>query len=143
MRKKADGAVNLSKARVMLYERRTNKKIMNLEYNGNTFYTPEGNDPSKEKVPDDPNAVYVRLYVGAVGDGTTVDPGCYNVVWTNATAKGKATLVISGDGDRAVGSITKNVNIKANNLNGKTLTDFVEKAVNSLKNIWKGDNGIF
>ena len=143
VRKKADGAVNLSKARVMLYERRTNKKIMNLEYNGNTFYTPEGNDPSKEKVPDDPNAVYVRLYVGAVGDGTTVDPGCYNVVWTNATAKGKATLVISGDGDRAVGSITKNVNIKANNLNGKTLTDFVEKAVNSLKNIWKGDNGIF
>ena len=46
----------------MLYERRTNKKIKNLEYNGNTFYTPEGNDPSKEKVPDDPNAVYVRLY---------------------------------------------------------------------------------
>ncbi len=134
--RRADEATNLSKAKVTFYNK-AGTQLKSLEYNGNTFYTPAGNNPEADAAPEDPNAVYVRVTVS----GTTVDPDLYDVIWTNATAKGKATVVIRGKGvptekGMAVGSKNQAVSIKAMGLKGKNLKSYVEKAVSNLKNIF-------
>ncbi len=134
--RRADEATNLSKAKVTFYNK-AGTQLRSLEYNGNTFYTPAGNNPEADAVPEDPNAVYVRVTVS----GATVDPDLYDVIWTNATAKGKATVVIRGKGvptekGMAVGSKNQAVSIKAMGLKGKNLKSYVEKAVSNLKNIF-------
>ena len=73
-----------------------------------------------------------------------VDPSLYDVTWTNATAKGKATVVIRGRGEAtakgmAVGSKNQTITIKAMTLKGKTLKSYVESianAMNSLKELF-------
>lgn len=81
------------------------------------------------------------MYVRVTVSGATVDPDLYDVIWTNATAKGKATVVIRGKGvptekGMAVGSKNQAVSIKAMGLKGKNLKSYVEKAVSNLKNIF-------
>ena len=66
------------------------------------------------------------MYVKVTVRGAVVDPALYDVVWTNATKKGKATVVIRGKGidtgnGIAVGSKNQPINIKAMALKGKTL----------------------
>ena len=134
--RRIDSATNLSKAKVTFYNKE-GTRLKTLEYNGSTFYTPAGNNAEADDAPDDPNAVYVRVTVG----GAVVDPGLYDVIWTNATAKGKATVVIRGKGTAtdkgmAVGSKNQAITIKAMGLKGKTLKSYVENAVSSLKNIF-------
>ncbi|MDE5716535.1 MAG: hypothetical protein K2I53_02760 [Lachnospiraceae bacterium] len=129
--RKADNAVNLSRAKVTFFDK-AGTQLKSLEYNGYPFYTPAGNDPDAENAPEDPNAVYVRVTVS----GAAVDPSLYDVVWTNATLKGKATVVIRGKGittekGMAAGSKNQAISIKAMALKGKTLKSFMENAVNA------------
>ena len=137
--RKKDNAVNLTKAKVTFFDK-AGTQLRWLEYNGNTFYTPAGNNAEAENAPDGPNAVYVRVMVS----GAVVDPSLYDVAWTNATAKGKATVVIRGTGEAtekgmAVGSKNQAVAIRAMALKGKTLKSYVEnvaEAMNSLKDLF-------
>ena len=137
--RKADQAVNLTKAKVTFFDKE-GTQLRWLAYNGNTFYTPAGNNAEAENAPDGPNAVYVRVTVS----GAVVDPTLYEVTWTNATAKGKATVVIRGTGTAtdkgmAVGSKNQSVTIKAMALKGKTLKSYVEgmaDVMNSLKDLF-------
>ena len=137
--RKADQAVNLTKAKVTFFDKE-GTQLRWLAYNGDTFYTPAGNNAEAENAPDGPNAVYVRVTVS----GEVVDPTLYEVTWTNATAKGKATVVIRGTGTAtdkgmAVGSKNQSVTIKAMALKGKTLKSYVEgmaDVMNSLKNLF-------
>ncbi len=137
--RKADNAVNLSKAKVTFYNRE-GTQLKWLEYNGNTFHTPAGNNAEAENAPDDPNAVYVKVTVG----GAVVDPSLYDVTWTSARDKGKATVVIRGRGTAtdkgmAVGSRNQAVTIKAMVLKGKNLKPYVEdvaEMMNSIKNLF-------
>ena len=137
--RKKDNAVNLTKAKVTFFDK-AGTQLRWLEYNGNTFYTPAGNNAEAENAPDGPNAVYVRVMVS----GAVVDPSLYDVTWTNATAKGKATVVIRGTGEAtekgmAVGSKNQAVAIRAMALKGKTLKSYVEnvaEAMNSLKDLF-------
>ena len=137
--RKKDNAVNLTKAKVTFFDK-AGTQLRWLEYNGNTFYTPAGNNAEAENAPDGPNAVYVRVMVS----GAVVDPSLYDVTWTNATAKGKATVVIRGTGEAtekgmAVGSKNQAVTIRAMALKGKTLKSYVEnvaEAMNSLKDLF-------
>ena len=137
--RKKDNAVNLTKAKVTFFDK-AGTQLRWLEYNGNTFYTPAGNNAEAENAPDGPNAVYVRVMVS----GAVVDPSLYDVAWTNATAKGKATVVIRGTGEAtekgmAVGSKNQAVTIRAMALKGKTLKSYVEnvaEAMNSLKDLF-------
>ncbi len=137
--RKKDNAVNLTKAKVTFFDK-AGTQLRGLEYNGNTFYTPAGNNAEAESAPDGPNAVYVRVMVS----GAVVDPSLYDVTWTNATAKGKATVVIRGTGEAtekgmAVGSKNQAVTIRAMALKGKTLKSYVEnvaEAMNSLKDLF-------
>ena len=137
--RKKDNAVNLTKAKVTFFDK-AGTQLRGLEYNGNTFYTPAGNNAEAENAPDGPNAVYVRVMVS----GAVVDPSLYDVTWTNATAKGKATVVIRGTGEAtekgvAVGSKNQAVAIRAMALKGKTLKSYVEnvaEAMNSLKDLF-------
>ena len=134
VRRKAEGAVDLSEAKVVTFHDKAGQQLKTLEYNGRAFYTPAGNNSEADNAPDnDPNAVYVRVMVG----GEVVNPSLYDVEWTNATAKGKATVVIRGKGT-AVGSKTKTVSIKAMTLSGRLLKSYMDKAadtVNSLRNM--------
>ena len=130
--RKADNAADLSKAKVTFFDK-AGTQYKSLEYNGYPFYTPAGNDPDAENAPEDPNAVYVRVTVS----GAVVDPSLYDVVWTNAILKGKATVVIRGKGTAtekgmAVGSKNQAISIKAMTLKGKTLKSFMENAVNAV-----------
>ena len=137
--RKADNATNLSKAKVTFYNKE-GTQLKTLEYNGYPFYTPAGNNPDTDSAPEDPNAVYVRVTVS----GAVVNPDLYEVIWTNATAKGKATVVIRGKGSVsetgiAVGSKNQAISIKAMALKGKTLKSFMENAMNaanSLRNMF-------
>lgn len=137
--RKADSAVNLTKAKVTFFNKE-GTQLKSLEYNGNTFYTPEGNNAEADNAPDDPNAVYVRVEVS----NTVVDPALYDVIWTNARAKGKATVVIRGTGTAtdkgmAVGSKNQSVTVKAMALKGKTLKSYVDGVadmMNSFKNLF-------
>ncbi len=137
--RKADNAVNLSKAKVTFYNRE-GTQLKWLEYNGNTFHTPAGNNAEAENAPDDPNAVYVKVTVG----GAVVDPSLYDVTWTSARDKGKATVVIRGRGTAtdkgmAVGSRNQAVTIKAMVLKGKNLKPYVEdvaEMMNSIKSLF-------
>ncbi len=137
--RKKDNAVNLTRAKVTFFNK-AGTQLKSLEYNGSTFYTPAGNNAEADNAPDDPNAVYVRVTVS----GAVVDPSLYDVTWTNATAKGKATVVIRGKGiaadkGMAVGSKNQAVTIKAMVLRGKTLKSYVENianAMNSLKELF-------
>ena len=137
--RKADGATDLSRAKVTFFNRE-GTQLKWLEYNGNTFYTPAGNNAEAENAPDDPNAVYVRVTAG----GAVVDPSLYDVTWTSARDKGRATVVICGKGtatDRgmAVGSRNQAVTIKAMVLKGKNLKPYVEDVadmMNSIKNLF-------
>ena len=137
--RKADGATDLSKAKVTFFDK-AGKQLKSLEYNGAPFYTPDGNDIKAGGDPEDQNAVYVKVTVR----GAVVDPALYDVVWTNATKKGKATVVIRGKGidtgnGIAVGSKNQPINIKAMALKGKTLEAFMEHTANvidSLKSIF-------
>ncbi len=137
--RKADNAVNLSRAKVTFYNRE-GTQLKWLEYNGNTFHTPAGNNAEAENAPDDPNAVYVKVTVG----GAVVDPSLYDVTWTSARDKGKATVVIRGRGTAtdkgmAVGSRNQAVTIKAMVLKGKNLKPYVEdvaEMMNSIKNLF-------
>ena len=135
--RKADGAADLSKAKITFHDK-TGNKLKNLEYNGAAFYTPEGNNPDAQNAPDDENAVYVRVSV----KNKLIDPSLYDVIWTNATAKGKATVVIRGKGtaashgnDIAVGSKNQSISIKAMAFKGRSLKTYMEKAVENLKKI--------
>ncbi len=137
--RKADNAVNLSKAKVTFYNRE-GTQLKWLEYNGNTFHTPAGNNAEAENALDDPNAVYVKVTVG----GAVVDPSLYDVTWTSARDKGKATVVIRGRGTAtdkgmAVGSRNQAVTIKAMVLKGKNLKPYVEDVadmMNSIKSLF-------
>lgn len=131
--RKADGAVDLSKAKVTFHDKAGNQ-LKNLEYNGAAFHTPAGNSPDAGNASDDVNAVYVKVTV----QGKEVDPELYDVTWTNATAKGKATVVICGKGittqkGTAVGSRTQSISIKAMALKGRDLKTLMEKAAKNLK----------
>ncbi len=135
--RKSDGAADLSKAKITFHDKKGNK-LKNLEYNGAAFYTPEGNNPDAQDAPDDENAVYVRVSV----KNKLIDPSLYDVIWTNATAKGKATVVIRGKGsaashgnDIAVGSKNQSISIKAMAFKGRSLKTYMEKAVENLKKI--------
>ncbi len=135
--RKAEGAADLSKAKITFHDK-TGNKLKNLEYNGAAFYTPEGNNPDAQNAPDDENAVYVRVSV----KNKLIDPSLYDVIWTNATAKGKATVVIRGKGsaashgnDIAVGSKNQSISIKAMAFKGRSLKTYMEKAVENLKKI--------
>lgn len=133
--RKADNATNLSKAKVTFYNKE-GTQLKTLEYNGYPFYTPAGNNPDTDSAPEDPNAVYVRVTVS----GAVVNPDLYEVIWTNATAKGKATVVIRGKGTvsetgTAVGSKNQAISIKAMALRGKTLKSFMENAVNAANSL--------
>ena len=135
--RKSDGAADLSKAKITFHDKKGNK-LKNLEYNGAAFYTPEGNNPDAQNAPDDENAVYVRVSV----KNKLIDPSLYDVIWTNATAKGKATVVIRGKGtaashgnDIAVGSKNQSISIKAMAFKGRSLKTYMEKAVENLKKI--------
>ena len=135
--RKADGAADLSKAKITFHDK-TGNKLKNLEYNGAAFYTPEGNNPDAQNAPDDENAVYVRVSV----KNKLIDPSLYDVIWTNAAAKGKATVVIRGKGtaashgnDIAVGSKNQSISIKAMAFKGRSLKTYMEKAVENLKKI--------
>lgn len=137
--RKADSAVNLTKAKVTFFNKE-GTQLKWLEYNGNAFYTPAGNNAEAENTPDDPNAVYVRVMAG----GAVIDPALYDVIWTNATDKGKATVVIRGTGTAtdkgmAVGSKNQAISVKAMVLKGKTLKSSVEDVadvINSFKNLF-------
>ena len=137
--RKADKAVNLTKAKVTFFDK-AGTRLRWLEYNGNPFYTPAGNNAEAENAPDGSNAVYVRVMVG----NAVVDPSLYEVTWTNATAKGKATVVIRGTGTAtdkgmAVGSRNQTVTIKAMVLKGKSLKPYVEGVadmMNSIKSLF-------
>ncbi len=137
--RRKDDAVNLTKAKVTFFNKE-GTQLRSLEYNGSTFYTPAGNNAEADHAPDGPNAVYVRVVVS----GAVVDPSLYDVTWTNATAKGKATVVIRGRGEAtakgmAVGSKNQTITIKAMTLKGKTLKSYVESianAMNSLKELF-------
>ena len=137
--RKADNAVNLSRAKVTFYNRE-GTQLKWLEYNGNTFHTPAGNNAEAENAPDDPNAVYVKVTVG----GAVVDPSLYDVTWTSARDKGKATVVIRGRGTAtdkgmAVGSRNQAVTIKAMVLKGKNLKPYMENMadmMNSIKSLF-------
>ena len=134
--RKADNAVNLSKARLVTFHSKAGTELKKLEYNGKAFYTPEGNDANAEGAPDDPNAVYVRVLVG----NKIVDPSLYDVEWTNATAKGKATVVIRGKGittvkGTAVGSKNKTISIKSMVLSGKDLRTYMDKAASAVNRL--------
>ncbi len=133
--RKSDGAADLSKAKITFHDK-TGNKLKNLEYNGAAFYTPEGNNPDAQNAPDDENAVYVRVSV----KNKLIDPSLYDVIWTNAAAKGKATVVIRGKGtaashgnDIAVGSKNQSISIKAMAFKGRSLKTYMEKAVENLK----------
>ena len=133
--RKADGAADLSKAKITFHDK-TGNKLKNLEYNGAAFYTPEGNTPDAQNAPDDENAVYVRVSV----KNKLIDPSLYDVIWTNAASKGKATVVIRGKGtaashgnDIAVGSKNQSISIKAMAFKGRSLKTYMEKAVENLK----------
>ncbi len=133
--RKIDNAVNLTKAKVTFFNK-AGTQVRWLEYNGNTFYTPAGNNVDAANVTDDPNAVYVRVTVG----GAVVDPSLYDVTWTNATAKGKAIVVIRGKGEAtakgmAVGSKNQAITIKAMVLNGKSLKSYVENVANVMNSL--------
>ncbi len=133
--RKVDGAADLSKAKITFHDKKGNK-LKNLEYNGAAFYTPEGNNPDAQDAPDDENAVYVRVSI----KNKLIDPSLYDVIWTNAAAKGKATVVIRGKGtaashgnDIAVGSKNQSISIKAMAFKGRSLKTYMEKAVENLK----------
>ena len=135
--RKSDGAADLSKAKITFHDK-TGNKLKNLEYNGAAFYTPEGNTPDAQNAPDDENAVYVRVSV----KNKLIDPSLYDVIWTNAASKGKATVVIRGKGtaashgnDIAVGSKNQSISIKAMAFKGRSLKTYMEKAVENLKKI--------
>lgn len=133
--RKADNAVNLSKAKVTFLDKNTTQ-LKSLEYNGNPFYTPAGNNIEASNDAEDPNAVFLRVIV----NGRVVDPDLYDVIWTNATEKGRATVVIRGKGidtgkGFAVGSKNQSVNIKAMALKGKTLQSLMENTTNAISNL--------
>lgn len=133
--RKAEGAVDLSKSKVTFHDKAGNQ-LKNLEYNGVAFYTPEGNNPDDANASDNANAVYVRVSI----KDKTIDPSLYDVIWTNATAKGKATVVIRGKGTAgshgiAVGSKNQSIGIKPMAFKGRSLKTFMEKTAESLKNI--------
>ena len=115
VRRKAQGVTDLSKAKVT-FQDKDGKPLKALEYNGRAYYTPEGNSSAQS----DPNAVYVSVTV----NGEPIDSSLYNVIWTDATAKGKATVVVTGKGTWAVGSKNQTINIKAMALKGKTIDYF-------------------
>lgn len=66
-----------------------------------------------------------------------IDPSPYDVIWTNATAKGKATVIIRGKGNAihgaAVGSKNQSISIKAMAFKGRSLKTYMEKAAENLK----------
>ncbi len=133
--RKAGEAIDLSKAKVTFFNK-AGAQLKTLEYNGKTFYTPAGNNPEANNAPADPNAVYVKVTL----KDTVVDPSLYDVTWTNARAKGKATVVIRGKGissakGAAVGSKNQAVNIKAMVLKGKTLDSYIWNVAGNLKNL--------
>ena len=76
--------------------------------------------------------------------GAVVDPSMYDVTWTSARDKGRATVVICGKGTAtdkgmAVGSRNQAVTIKAMVLKGKNLKPYVEdvaEMMNSIKNLF-------
>ena len=115
VRRKEQGVTDLSKAKVTFRDK-DGKPLKALEYNGKAYYTPEGNS----SVQSDPNAVYVSVTV----NGEPVDSSLYSVIWTDATAKGKATVVVTGKGTWAVGSKNQTISIKAMALKGKTIDYF-------------------
>ncbi len=64
------------------------------------------------------------------GSSAVVDPDLYDIVWTDATEKGRAMVVICGkaaatEKDFAVGSKNQTISIKAMVLKGRTLGSFL------------------
>ncbi|MBD5520052.1 MAG: hypothetical protein HDR03_02300 [Lachnospiraceae bacterium] len=113
--KQGENAIDLSTAKVVFTDKSGNVKKA-LDYNGKPFYTPDadGTDTHDDEEADDPNAVYVKVTVKNV----EVSSELYSVKWTNATEKGKATVVVTGtwekddDGNSAVGSKNASISIK-------------------------------
>ena len=90
--RKADNAIDLSKAKVTFYsdpEFKTQYK--KIPFRDVEFWTPDGNEKLEE---EDESAVYVKVEV----NGKTVDAKLYDVTWLCASNKGKATVVITGNG---------------------------------------------
>lgn len=130
VRRKTEGVTDLSGAKVTFSDK-DGKQLKALEYNGRAYFTPEGNNPGDSSAQTGPNAVYVNV----TANGKTVDPSLYDVVWTNATAKGKATVVVTGKGAGAVGSRSQTISIKAMALTDRDIAYFMVNMANSLKNI--------
>ena len=88
--------------------------------------------------------MYVRVVIRSGGGRKVVDPSLYDVTWVDATAKGKATVVIRGKGTAtdkgmAVGSKKMGISITAMALGNKSPRIYVEKladAVGSLKDLF-------
>ena len=122
----------------MTFHLQNGNQVRSLKYNGGTYYTPEGNDPNKGNVLNNPNAVYVRVYAGK----REIDASTYDVTWTNAKEKGSATVVISAngktgsDGTVVVGSITKKIRISAMSLKGSSLRYYLDNAISTLKDMF-------
>ena len=108
--KPGEKSIDLSKAKVVFTDKSGNKKP-SLEYNGKEFYTPD-----TDTQVDDPNAVYVKVTY----KNEPISSELYDVKWTNATEKGKATVVITGKGtgttdakgNNAIGSKNASISIK-------------------------------
>lgn len=109
VRRAAESAVDLSKAKITFTDK-DGKTLKSLEYNGGTYFTPDG-------VSNDPNAVYVKVTVK--GSPDPIDSKLYTVTWTNATAKGKAVVIINGNGTGAVGGKSQSISIKPMAFKGK------------------------
>ncbi|MBD5445535.1 MAG: InlB B-repeat-containing protein, partial [Lachnospiraceae bacterium] len=113
VRKPDEKSIDLSKAKVVFTEKDGTTKRKNFEYNGKPFYYADGTETD-----GDLNAVYVQVTV----KGTPVASDLYDVTFTNATEKGKATVVVNGtgitgaDGNNAIGSKNASFSIKAMNL---------------------------
>lgn len=95
-------AFDLSKAKVEFFadaDCSPDKQYKKIPYCGEVFYTPEGNQVSEWYVR---GAVFVKVTVKVGRENQIVDPSLYDVTWLNATNKGKATVVIKGNGPDCV-----------------------------------------
>ena len=103
-----DKAIDLSKAKVEFTDK-DGKTIKSVEYTGKPINELEGDDA-------------VNVKVTPKGASEALSSDLYTVEWTNATEKGKATIVVNGtgtadtDGNYAIGSKNASISIKAQSI---------------------------
>ena len=124
-----DKAIDLSKAKVEFTDK-DGKVIKSVEYSGKAIYELEGDD-------------VVNVKVTPKGASDALSSDLYTVEWTNATEKGKATVVVNGTGTTvnggdtyAVGSKNASISIKAKSVKKAALPNNKPSAVGvSLQNV--------